>query len=1649
MQFISTGFVTGKAEPLEYLAVAGGNPNGIFNGTVRMTTPVRTGGYGLTFTKDPPLPDLSNADIISYTYIPSYLYGKSGVAAQYFSGTFGTPSAFIYETCHGVRNHGSALQNFYNAPYRYGFFETWGENKTRTVLDQNLVATTDENNRPIIKRTLVDPDRSVIDSFGGSLKVTLEEYHQLNGIVSVNCGTKPPEQCSIGPGSLQHFQYFYYDCPSDIDAKSPSWQEAEVKWVPGNGITYKGDLLQPTFLFGGRLYNNSAIPTSMDLYGNFLMEDVCEANSPKMVYNTTLCPALVYETDVSFLKGDNGLMTSFVANAIAGFGPLGLGGNGKGGIDGYGAGAQANGSEDWWFWHFVYEENADTFPFSNGSFSSNSRIGKVNDAVPAFNSSIAWESWYWQHRLCPDYPKFLPWTFGANIFAAPETYFEVPYYSAIGKFGFYGMRFLNSHGSLLEASNRTFSSGCDDANNPIDNTLKGIEGDDIYDRLIVTSSLQKKYNDFFAGNKGLFLALNYDFLIQDPKYSSLSSSTQGTLKKLHDILWKECGYSGLNQPNLLSAWIYDYPVLLQDEEDSDRAGYIDINLTGVVESDGHFINGHTGYNRINVPDSYLYTNDLYNNTFWGQSELTYQDSDFIRKYSQYIVMDTNGSWNTGSYHFMAEKQAYISHKRALGHEVNGYPVDLFPLGRIYYSTDAADDYKKAGWATGYYSEKTEPPVPRRYFEGYYSNSSGVQTFPILQGLDTFFPSDSPTINDGSGMGFNAGFYRNINVGKMNPKRSYVPPTGGQQTLTQIITKVTRDFSGLNILGYNEIGLLDNNFSCFNPIFIQQPVDVICKIGQTPTFRALAVDYHTLPEDKLDGRWPEIDYWAKKLKLYDNAGKLLYPLSYKWGRMSTGLLANYNLGNLSGVQWANKTGDWCSLEPDGHPNFTLIHPKLCHPVLTGRNYDPIPGSDHDFAKFVKGAIAGEDDSYFYFCVTSGRFGLRRSEPARLILDRALMLDMAFRIPSARPTNPQVVFYSADGNNNPVKISLSAQGDAGFWGILPDANAIPETFLMERRTPNAVGCLPSWGVCCSDNKKRGLGMVGYDGWTVTWVPPTIQDIPLLQVNWGRIIPYGGLKSFSMANPLTQEQGDALYGRTHLPKSLTGKFMGEYSGIPFDIFLDGSTKVSHWSVEESAYVTDDKEQGLTFGTGDPISMLYPPSEGGDRHSAFPTSTIDQRYGKGQWQFSNNLGLVKRIGYQDLILNDGSLKTKWNGLTANQQTIIKYGAKSPNQKTIPDSLMGAIKVSSFDALGGLDGGWRKSSVGRFMAYFVEGFSSFYSLCGNKKKEFIKNYNFLSAGLRAGNAGFQYAWIGQPNSSYLTRQTMTGPYAYFWRFNRNNRDKNGNGMPLGMYSYSTKGPYSMMYDLPAVYGLYLKSPRTSRNQTLIQEIVRIKQEAGQSSTQINVGSPYAQWVATSEFNYSDAAGDDFPGSLPNTTTWCGVPFKNGGSMCSGVEPVGNTDPRFCEYPNDVLEIANNPDRTIYQTPIDGIRKNVCFPPCLSLRYDQGIIPGGKNLTLFGDYYSLEGPRVILSDASYNGYGESKNKLGPTWTPWAQKLQDMLPDPLKLDLAKYQSINPCVGGGSDHCNYVTPTVWLGSTQRAFTNVSYVCNLTNNFIAAFG
>ena len=319
-----------------------------------------------------------------------------------------------------------------------------------------------------------------------------------------------------------------------------------------------------------------------------------------------------------------------------------------------------------------------------------------------------------------------------------------------------------------------------------------------------------------------------------------------------------------------------------------------------------------------------------------------------------------------------------------------------------------------------------------------------------------FDSGITTINAATG---GSGYYTVNFSGQPTPvsdvsgtySTSYI--SGLQQVPTSGYAGMPK--AGYSIPGFKEVGKISSNFSCFTPIFTQDPIDAICKIGQAPTFRVEAVDYHSIPEDKMkNARYSEINYWTSRLKLTDKNKKNLYPLNYKWYRVNkqngdeiqktkafelihpiTGyrlsisdipwkpngthqaaqrasvidvvepgawkkdnpkkyISPNYTvLYGVSTAEEASITGNWDCLEGKNSKECTVCHPKESVYHNGTQFVTGITTNPLENNSFIKGAKEGADENYYYFCVVSGRFGHRMSEIATLSLEKFATFDMS--------------------------------------------------------------------------------------------------------------------------------------------------------------------------------------------------------------------------------------------------------------------------------------------------------------------------------------------------------------------------------------------------------------------------------------------------------------------------------------------------------------------------------------------------------------------------------------------------------------------------------------------------------------------------------
>ena len=1473
----------------------------------------------------------------------------------YYSDNFNLIGA-----CHGyghTTNTHYSGHNFYQAFYPIGYFSPpYGENISIFKTNEDGLAS--------------------LDGIGcNTLSVT--EYNEMYGINSISASDVGLTTNTLTPSTLSIIKSPQEACPPNVTVTN-YFDEINYNLIGGTTLA----------LGAGDPYNGNPIPTSLDaqdikvegryellgdsngsrtgIISNGRIQPSYSNDDIQNKLNNILCPASLMETKVSTLKSSNGLQLMNAPDMLR---------------DDLGGQVSFAGQEGAHYWHFLFKENTHGFPFTN-NFIPAEKNGRRHPGLGTqlFAPVLSHEEMYWENRQCPATVDFLPYTVGGAIYSCPSEHFDIPYYAAIKKFGFYGTRFFNTCKSLnldyelsgIEnaseislASPFVISKG---ENEPEDLDKNGSGSFNAYVNILRTAKAEERYSNVYALNKGFFLWANRSGIIAEPEYTALlqNSGFRHILSELfrtYDSIFT----SGL------SSFTGDEP--------------------NIIISTGFQIIDSGVYN-----DSLL-TNNTYLNFKNKLREVFSGTVDFNRwtiienKWSYYIAKP-DSSVNESFYKQIISGREKRIRTRYFENQLRGNPIDLFPLNSITFSTDKANDYlNNTEWSrrsSSFGLNSNLPQVNRRYFEGAYGKASAITG--LIEKLNSLSTSE---LNY-----FYPGFFNDINCGKERNTPSYVAVKSGK-----IIDSQSRPFSpsGWLAIGYNEVGSLDSNFSCFTPIFVQQPLQkVICKVGQAPTLRALAVDYHTIPEDKINKKYPEILFWAYKLKMFDCKGRYLYPMKHKWFRVpKTGYNAFIASGDFTNfADWSNPTGQWAALEGNSS-NCTIIHPTECSPTGVLGNVDSYT--------FVKGAKYGIDDQYYYFCLASGRFGVRISNPTELVIENWISFDVSFKNGMNAGGSLSVEFdcNSFNGDSSVITIEGSSSATNGassnYGGYKYDPYAIPETMVDQKVPPPNAG----WGDVAA---VRFVGPVGYIGELRSFAPSYLRDTRGLRERWGHMLDYGSLIKFS--KQLNQTEGDLIYGYKHLPTCENYAMPNGKKGVKTYFKVNGS-RVAHWSLEQKAIASLDSKFGMKYDKLTNIGDLYPP---------IWSRKESPNFGVGHWQFANNLGSIKRFGYSSSMRLDGDIEIHggWGSEIDdfdNRQKVIKHLKE---------------KLLKPTDLAGENCGYTKYGAGRNMLYHIEAYERFYILCDPIKKKNVTNRSFVSPGLRHGNSSIQYFWLGKPNNTYLTRRSMYGPYAYQWKVNRHNRDRHGNGISEGFYSMGWDNKYSLMYDAPANFGLYVRNENV--NNSFKGQVERINV----LRRQLFDGGIYIRDMKN--YWFGEARGE-------------GTSRRYGDTMYSCKEGDAFYNAELCEYVSLSQTLANSPNFRDYSCPESKLKDGECFDPCLSMRHAQGFFPGGKLLDLFG-YQSSNNentnrhnvrivPNAILKNGGVLNADEKSKEdpnmffRSPIMTPYGVKTQRTYNN---------MGISPCQDGGADHCNYITPLISLGSNNHLLgltTEFNYISDVAAN------
>jgi hypothetical protein len=255
------------------------------------------------------------------------------------------------------------------------------------------------------------------------------------------------------------------------------------------------------------------------------------------------------------------------------------------------------------------------------------------------------------------------------------------------------------------------------------------------------------------------------------------------------------------------------------------------------------------------------------------------------------------------------------------------------------------------------------------------------------------------------------------------------------------------------------------------------------------------------------------------------------------------------------------------------------------------------------------------------------------------------------------------------------------------------------------------------------------------------------------------------------------------------------------------------------------------------------------------------------------------------------------------------------------------------------------------------------------------------------------------------------------------------------------------MYDAPAIYGLYVKREASSEYMSHVTEVQELRKRL------FGVISDYGTFRSL----WFGEAGNEGTSRRYGNFTF----------SCDSSSWAYNKD--MCDYVSAAKGLANGQDFRAYSCPQDRLEKGECFDPCLSIRYGQGFFPGGKAQSMFG--YSSDTsanlnnknvrlvPHATFKRDAIQVMDEQsevdKNIFfrSPINTPHARVWRGLMKIKGLDDLSPegIAGISTCRDGGSDHCNYMTPTIHLdtsstmiGKTSSFNASQGYAANLYQTY-----
>jgi len=1347
------------------------------------------------------------------------------------------------------------------------------------------------------------------------------------------------------------------------------------------------------------------------------------------------------------------------------------------------------------YWNFIFKNNHETLPFGNTHETENGMY---------VNRDFVRENHWWEHRECPENIDYLNHAYGNNLNACPSNYLDIPYYASLGKFGYFGARFQSTWRALDmdpasdgDLDYPTLKPLSDAHPIPPVNTDAEYESQsqrvidegkqtEAFDSLLKNAAALKANNSFSMTDQTLFLNLNYDLIIASNAYKTLVNALGPIWKRRFDALKDSAQYDpNLNKISDIkrgsTPTFFDDPIKIFLENSFDFSAQRELFVSQILNKYGYFKLNAKGdidnlwYAGFNESKRKKIATDYYMNIFKGKpvdlfpmGEITFSFEEYKDYANSHVIK--LGSLRSIGQAIPSVKRSYFSSSLTSDLETQRLklktPSPNNPSSFGPYSAFMNDPNLGKPFGVNVdgkilqFVEFTQQLYVRDFYAGWVNPRGNTENFnlPSAKMLRLInLPTNGPPFINGGQVNQGPSVWITL-APETNPPHISVIEANAKSPVRNFLS---------SLANYNQAEI-NERYSCFSPLILQQPRKETVKYSQAPKFRVYALDYHSIPEEKIrEARhkaYPEIRFWLNQLKLVSKKGKNLYPLKYKWFRVKKDNADKYwKTKDESLLDPQNPSGLWCCAEHDG-PDCTVIQPLKCEgldkkPI---KKWDPSENSEESCTKFM----GPTDDrslngiEYLYFCRIFGRFGWRDSEFAEIEIEKKATLTFAY-INTTVPVFLKIKIAGLDHYLQPKTPGLIADKEVYFEQVK----------------------LSTWNDNNNCTKVQHIGPEAVRGITRVWSPGTMADPRGKKIINTRWREFGELVDLEITDLRVLE---ALFSNRALPYcDRQDRRAGEgllYNGVPITL----ENFVHRTAIVPAVFLSTSN---TTFGVRTEklrnIQELYPTMSDQDYAEVRAGWTFPP-YPRGHGQFEENLGCIKKYsmdgeGAESVI---DTLVGTIVAESSREETLDKIQKLSPSMvynlgkdfdqkrvttnpprgdlpvKGVPyvfnahmgfkfetgrSELRGKDKPNHLTKKGNLtisgpECGYIHPSMGRLVHFYVETFSTYYLLCesGGIKPKKVKNQSHISGGLRSGRPGLQYSFVGRPNDSRLKWTSMPGPYAFQWKVERHNRDRNGNGMPLCFWSYNFEERIENFYDAAAVYGAVRKMKNIGR---VLTKTIGDPYPYGERVPPIDIRTFDIREIRAAAFNPYGIGEEEggLPQGLRTLSNLLNANKKRedllAGMFLRNVS-IGPDDGRKLgcgairwKHEPDIQRIRPSQEFVYWMEEIatpasadpmncygcDNIKNRNCFLPCISLKYPEGFSPrGGKSIG-----YKTNADSNSTSSRFSSTILNVKD-LAPIDDYFKPKL-----DGLSNNNIYPTQLSPCLSNKRDTCNYLTPTIHIG------------------------